>query len=214
MRMRFFVVAAALVGLAACVDDLRPMAAAPSDSAAEQAALVEDGLAIAEANCASCHAIGAVGESPNPKAPLFRALLSRYRADMLETELAEGMRVAHEPMPQFKFEPDAAGALVAYIKSVQTRDPGQALAEQRCARCHAIGRDGTSPYPGAQPFRKFGQRWWRGQLRDALRAGIMVEHDRADVRIPPMKLNDAEIDLLLGYLDRIATRENPAPKGP
>lgn len=213
--MRFLVAAAAaaVFGLAACVDDVRPMASAPADGA-EQAALVEDGLAIAEANCASCHAIGAAGESPNPKAPLFRALLSRYRADMLETELAEGMRVAHEPMPQFKFEPDAAAALVAYIKSVQTRDPGQALAEQRCARCHAIGREGTSPYPGAQPFRKFGQRWWRGQLRDALRAGILVEHDRADVRIPPMKLNDAEIDLLLGYLDRIATRENPAPKGP
>ncbi len=212
--MRVLVAAVVVFGLAACVDDLRPMASAPSDGTAEQMALVEDGLAIAEANCASCHAIGEAGESPNPKAPLFRALLSRYRADMLETELAEGMRVAHEPMPQFKFEPDAAAALVAYIKSVQTRDPGQALAEQRCARCHAIGREGTSPYPGAQPFRKFGQRWWRGQLRDALRAGILVEHDRADARVPPMKLSDAEIDALLGYLDRIATREDPAPKGP
>lgn len=212
--MRFLVAAAAVFGLAACADDLRPTASAPAGGGAEQAALVEDGLAIAEANCASCHAIGEAGESPNPKAPLFRALLSRYRADMLETELAEGMRVAHEPMPQFMFEPNAAAALVAYIKSVQTRDPGQALAEQRCARCHAIGREGTSPYPGAQPFRKFGQRWWRGQLRDALRAGILVEHDRADVRVPPMKLNDAEIDALLVYLDRIATRENPAPKGP
>ena len=100
------------------------------------------------------------------------------------------------------------------MRSVQTRDPGQALVEQRCARCHAIGRDGTSPYPGAQPFRNLGRRWRRSQLRDALRTGIIVEHDKAEARVPPMKLTDPEIDALLAYLDSIATVENPAPQAP
>jgi mono/diheme cytochrome c family protein len=199
--------------LVGCVDDLTPSTQQVAD-AAGKAAFVEDGREIAEENCASCHAVGTSGESPNPDAPWFRLLLSRYDADMLETELAEGMRVAHAPMPQFRFKPAEAGALIAYLRSVQTRDPGQALAEQRCARCHAIGRDGTSPYPGAQPFRNFGRRWRRGQLRDALRTGIIVEHDQAEARVPPMKLTDPEIDVLLAYLDSIATPENPAPKAP
>lgn len=213
--MNIRVAAAALaLALSGCVDETTPVAGGPTEDASVQAALVEDGLAIAEANCASCHSIGAAGDSPNPKAPTFRALLARYSAETLEMELAEGMRVAHAPMPQFKFKPEGAAALVAYLNAVQTRDPGQALAEQRCARCHAVGREGTSPYPGAQPFRNLGRRWRRGQLRDALRTGIIVEHDRSDVRLPPMKLSDAEIDVFLAYLNTIATRENPAPKAP
>jgi cytochrome c len=211
IRVAATVMALALSG---CVDETTPIARSPAEDASMQAALVEDGLAVAEANCSSCHAIGAVGESPNRKAPIFRALLARYSPDMLEAELADGIRVTHEPMPQFQFKPEAAAALVAYLRTVQTRDPGQALAEQRCARCHAVGREGTSPYPGAQPFRNLGRRWWRGQLRDALRTGILVEHDRSDVRLPPMKLRDGEIDVFLAYLKTIATRENPAPKAP
>lgn len=124
------------------------------------------------------------------------------------------MRVAHAPMPQFQFNPVATDSLIAYLRSVQTSDPGQLLAEQRCARCHAIGATGTSPYPGAQPFRNLGRRWGQGQLRDALRTGIIVEHDKSDVRLPPMKLNDADIEAFLTYLESIATKENPAPKAP
>lgn len=213
MNIRVAAVVLALA-LSGCVDETTPVTGAPGEDVAAQAALVEDGLAVAEANCASCHAIGAAGESPNAKAPIFRALLARYSAETLEMELAEGMRVAHAPMPQFKFKPEGAAALVGYLNTVQTRDPGQALAEQRCARCHAAGREGTSPYPGAQPFRNLGRRWWRGQLRDALRTGIIAEHDRSDVRLAPMKLSDAEIDVFLAYLNTIATRENPAPKAP
>lgn len=211
MRVALVLAAVALIG---CSDSVS-MATAPSvGDPAEQAALVEDGRAIAEANCSSCHAIGTSGDSPNRDAPVFRSVLTRYSADVLETELAEGMRVTHEPMPQFKFRPDAAGALIAYLRSIQVRDPGQALVEQRCARCHAVGRTGVSPYPGAQPFRNLGRRWRRGQLRDALRTGIIVEHDTAEARVPPMKLTDPEIDALLGYLDSIATEENPAPRAP
>ena len=210
--MRALVVACVALMMCSCVDDT-PSSQQTAD-AATQAALVEDGREIAEVHCASCHAIGTSGESPNRDAPWFRGLLSRYNADMLETELAEGMRVAHEPMPQFDFRPAEAGALIAYMRSVQTRDPGRALAEQRCARCHATDLASTSPYPGTQPFRNLGRRWRRGQLRDALRTGIIVEHDKAEARVPPMKLTDPEIDVFLAYLDALATPEYPAPKAP
>jgi mono/diheme cytochrome c family protein len=194
--------------LAACIDDTGFNGTA---SPASQA-MIEDGRAMAEANCASCHAIGRTGSSPQPKAPAFRTILKRYNAEMLATELSEGMRVAHGPMPQFQFRPEAVDSLIAYLRSIEVTNEGQALVEQHCAKCHAIGKTDTSPYPGAQPFRNLGQRWRRDQLGQALQAGIIAEHDRADVRVPPMKISAAEAEALLDYLDTIATPSNPAPR--
>jgi mono/diheme cytochrome c family protein len=210
MRILHLVAVACLLG--GCVDERANLAQPKDATPGELAALIEDGRTVAEMNCASCHALGAQGQSPMPQAPVFRSVLRRYNADVLETELIMGMRVAHGPMPEFQFRPEAAGALLAYLRSIQVRDAGLALVEQRCARCHAIQVGGVSPYPGAQPFRNFGQRWSRAQLRDALRVGILAEHDSSDVRLPPMRLTDREIDALFSYLDSIETPEHPAPR--
>lgn len=94
------------------------LGACAAQERADNAALVDDGRAIAEAQCAGCHAVGEYGDSPNAAAPTFRTLLSRYRADVLEEELINGIRVAH-PMPNFQFNPQGADALVAYLRSVQ-----------------------------------------------------------------------------------------------
>jgi mono/diheme cytochrome c family protein len=90
--------------------------------------------------------------------------------------------------------------------------PGQLLVERRCARCHATGQTGVSPYPGAQPFRNFGQRWTREKLAQALHTGILAEHDASGVRFE-MRLNDQEIADFFNYLDSIATPDHPAPRG-
>jgi mono/diheme cytochrome c family protein len=81
--------------------------------------LAADGRSIAEAECAGCHAVGEIGESPDPAAPVFREVLSRYRADVLEEELIAGVQVAH-PMPDFHFNPQAADALIAYLRVIQS----------------------------------------------------------------------------------------------
>lgn len=81
--------------------------------------LVDDGREIAESQCATCHAVGTSGDSPNPRAPHFRTLLSRYHADVLQQELIEGIRVTH-PMPEFQFNPQGVDALIAYLQSIQT----------------------------------------------------------------------------------------------
>lgn len=91
---------------------------------AELDALAEDGRAIAETQCARCHAIGEYGDSPNPMAPTFRTVLSRYRADVLEEELINGIRVSH-PMPEFQFNPQGVDALIMYLRYIQeTPAPG------------------------------------------------------------------------------------------
>lgn len=85
--------------------------------------LVQRGAAIAKANCSRCHAIGAHGASPNPKAPPFRVLARKYPLSDLEEALAEGIMVGHqgEEMPAFAFSPTEIRALLAYLNSVQQK---------------------------------------------------------------------------------------------
>jgi mono/diheme cytochrome c family protein len=210
MKLRQALAVLPVMFLAACIDDTGTLSGPGVEE--QNLAQIEDGKALAEANCASCHAVGRSGASPNPKAPVFRTVLKRYSENMLRTELAEGMRVTHDPMPKFQFRPEAVDSLIAYLKSIEVKSAGETLVEQRCAKCHAVGMSDTSPYPGAQPFRNLGQRWRRDQLRQALLVGIIAEHDKADVRVPPMKLTATEADSFLEYLDSIATRESPAPR--
>lgn len=79
------------------------------------------GRAIVAANCSPCHLIEGLGESPNPKAPAFATLSERYPVSDLAEALAEGIVVGHEgaEMPQFVFDPDEVGAIIAYLESAQ-----------------------------------------------------------------------------------------------
>ena len=97
-------------------------------------------------------------------------------------------------------EPDP----IATAPQCRQGDPvcdGRQLAETRCARCHAISSTGNSPYPGAQPFRAFNERWRREALAQALETGIIAEHDNSGVKLPEMKLNRTQIKALFVYLD-------------
>lgn len=69
--------------------------------------------------CADCHAVGAEGTSPFPPAPLFRELYKRYDVEFLAEALVEGIVTSHPDMPEFEFDPDQAGAIVAYLKSLE-----------------------------------------------------------------------------------------------
>jgi len=88
-------------------------------SAAAQDDLVAEGRALAEENCARCHAIGTEGESRLPVAPAFRTLSERYPVSDLQEALAEGIVSGHPEMPEFVFEPEEVAALIAYLQSVQ-----------------------------------------------------------------------------------------------
>ena len=117
--MRRLILVSVIVWLAACVAPSPPAPqTTPAAANGSQDTPISDGRDIAEAQCARCHAVGTYGDSPNPAAPTFRTVLSRYRADVLEEELREGIQVAH-PMPDFQFNPQGVHALVAYLHSIQ-----------------------------------------------------------------------------------------------
>jgi mono/diheme cytochrome c family protein len=102
--------AAALILVTACTTQAHE----PTEQA-----LARDGQEIAVAQCSGCHAVGEYGESPNPDAPPFRTVLSRYRSEVLKEELIAGIEVTHA-MPEFQFNPQGVDALIAYMRSIQT----------------------------------------------------------------------------------------------
>lgn len=96
------------------------MATIPVPGASAEEAGVERGRALLEANCARCHAIDAVGDSPFPLAPPFRTLHARYAVENLEEALAEGILSGHPAMPEFTFEPAQIADIIAYLRSIQS----------------------------------------------------------------------------------------------
>ena len=72
-------------------------------------------------DCARCHAVGRTGDSPLKDSPAFRTLGQRYAIEALEEALAEGLMSGHPDMPEFSFDADDVGAIIAYLQSIQTR---------------------------------------------------------------------------------------------
>ena len=95
---------------------------ASEEERVEKEGMVADGRAIAETQCASCHAVGVSGQSAAQGAPPFRYVLSRYDGASLTENLVEGIRVAHA-MPEFQFDPKGADALIAYLGTIQSTAP-------------------------------------------------------------------------------------------
>ncbi|WP_430911544.1 c-type cytochrome [Methylobacterium sp. sgz302541] len=81
---------------------------------------VERGRTLTRAQCARCHAVGRTGTSPLRQAPPFRTLHERYPVENLEEALTEGIRTGHPSMPEFRFDPDEAEAIIAYLKSLES----------------------------------------------------------------------------------------------
>lgn len=82
------------------------------------------GAALLQENCASCHAVGPTGASPVATAVPFRKLSQRYPVESLEEALAEGIVVGHQgivQMPEFVFQADEIGHIVAYLQSIQQK---------------------------------------------------------------------------------------------
>ena len=107
--------AAALLG-AGALALLACVLAVPAHAFDQQ---VSRGRTLARAECARCHAVERMGTSPLPQAPPFRTLHERYPVEELAEALTEGIRTGHPTMPEFRFDPDEAMALIAYMRSME-----------------------------------------------------------------------------------------------
>jgi cytochrome c len=104
MRVILVTAAALLAGSAA-------MALSPAE---------QRGFTFSEANCALCHAIGAVGDSPLPIAPPFRDFHKNRDIDQLSEPLHTGT-ISNDPsMPHYQLDAAHIADLIAYL---HTLDP-------------------------------------------------------------------------------------------
>ena len=79
---------------------------------------VERGRQLAQDNCARCHSVGPVGESPLEPAPPFRTFGDKWPPSHLAEALAEGIVVGHPDMPEFVFSEPEIDGLIAYLESL------------------------------------------------------------------------------------------------
>lgn len=114
--------AAVLVfGLAACSGESGTPEGGIAVPPAADAALIENGRAIAGAQCAPCHAIGTQGESPRADAPPLRTVLAGYDPDALADSFREGIHVGHPDMPDFGLGPKGTDSVLAYLLSIREK---------------------------------------------------------------------------------------------
>ena len=100
-----------------------------------------------------------------------------------------------------------AGLFFLSIGSVAAQESdlagGKEIAEERCARCHAIGRNDESRMRQAPAFRSLHRRYPVEHLAEALAEGIEVGHEA----MPEIVLEPQEIDRLIIYLKSLETVE-------
>ena len=95
--------------------------AAAAIAAPSSPAQLRRGEALLSKDCGACHAVGRTGESRVKGAPAFRTIGQRYPVESLEEALAEGFMTGHPEMPEFSFDAQDVGAIIAYLKSIQQR---------------------------------------------------------------------------------------------
>jgi mono/diheme cytochrome c family protein len=75
-------------------------------------------------------------------------------------------------------------------------EAGRQLAQRNCAMCHAIGRQGASPFAAAPPFRTLHERYPVENLQEALAEGILTGHPA----MPEFRFSPGEVNDLIAYL--------------
>lgn len=79
---------------------------------------------------------------------------------------------------------------------------GHEIAQRFCARCHAIGLNGKSPYPNAPPFRDIVAKGNAENLEEALGEGIIVGHPA----MPQFQFKPRDVGALIAYLKSLSGR--------
>lgn len=100
--------------------------------------------------------------------------------------------------------PLAALALIVATADAGVQHPsavrGEKIAQEKCARCHALGRSDASPDPKAPPFRMVGKLYPPEHLAEALAEGIVT----GDNNMPQFKFDPRDIDAIIDYLAMIS----------
>lgn len=196
----------------------------PTALLAETERRVQQGKALVEKNCSTCHSVGATGASPNKKAPEFRTLHERHPSLALREPLSRGIAAPHDEMPKFVLAGPEIDTIVAYINSLtatkagppgpKTRIPvadaldtgdaskGLAYAQKTCSTCHNVLRtDAPSPHRPAPPFKKIANT--PGMTVTALTVWSRTTHPT----MPNLIIDPEDMDNLIAYILSLRDRK-------
>ena len=99
----------------------------------------------------------------------------------------------------------AVGSTRVQIVPVAAQDAGfargQKIAQEKCSRCHAIGKADASPERKAPPFRDIGKKFPLEHLAEALAEGIVT----GDNNMPEFKFEPRDIDAILDYISEMSS---------
>ena len=79
---------------------------------------------------------------------------------------------------------------------------GELLLTTNCARCHAVGRTGTSPHMAAPPFRTLSRKYKIEGLAEALAEGLSTGHPD----MPEFVFPSEDVGAIIDYLQSIQQR--------
>lgn len=98
-----------------------------------------------------------------------------------------------------------ASAVSANAAEKTLIDKGEVLVRENCSRCHAIGKEGTSPHPQAPPFRTLSSKYPVEDLAESLAEGIVSGHPD----MPIFVFSPHDVEAIIDYLQSI--QEQPSP---
>jgi tetratricopeptide (TPR) repeat protein len=196
----------------------------PAALLAETERRVQQGKALVEKNCSTCHAVGATGASPNRKAPEFRNVHERHPSLALREPLSRGIAAPHDEMPKFALSGPEIDTIIAHINnlsaakagppSAKTRIPiadaldtgdagkGLTYAQRICSECHNVLRsDAASPHRQAPAFKKIANT--PGMTVTALTVWSRTTHPT----MPNLIIDPNDMDDLIAYILSLRDRQ-------
>ena len=78
---------------------------------------------------------------------------------------------------------------------------GQKIAQEKCSKCHSIGKADASLDRKAPPFREIGKNFPLEHLAEALAEGIVT----GDNNMPEFKFGPRDIDAILDYIAEMSS---------
>jgi mono/diheme cytochrome c family protein len=107
-----------VIGVASLMATLA-IASLPAHSEDVLSPAAQRGYVLLRADCAGCHAVDKVENSPLKIAPPFRTLHLHYPVEDLQEPLAEGIITGHPTMPEFRYDPGQVNDVISYLKSLE-----------------------------------------------------------------------------------------------
>lgn len=94
--------------------------------------------------------------------------------------------------------------LVSVVEANEATDTdvakGKLIAEELCSGCHAVSKQGESPFDQAPPFRDVVAKWPVETLAEALAEGIVVGHEA----MPEFQFGPEALGHILAYLSTLS----------